>query len=391
MANGKIAFQAGMLLGAAAGALYVVAGRRWLEGKHEMVDWDHVQQVAIRASGHTPLETPWTSRRLRSSYEEMVRRLEGPISEYTETTLPSAGTSVTVMGRKEWIEANVVAFRTLFEPVEEMYREIGHQSAIVVPGLQRLSQMAISGEMGLLMGYLSRRVLGQYDMSVLGREPISNGKLYFVQQNIEGIEKELGIPPEEFRAWITLHESTHAHEFEAFPWLRDYMNHTLRAYLDCVLQEVRKAPSHSSGTAAALVARMAKNIRSGRSLLEAVMSQRQQHHMGSLQSLMCLLEGYSNHVMNEVGKSQMPHFEEIKSRVDARSGDRTQSERLFLKLTGLSMKMDQYRLGEQFVDMVVKDRSIRFVNNAFKGPENLPTMDEILHHDKWIARMERDN
>jgi uncharacterized protein (DUF2342 family) len=95
--------------------------------------------------------------------------------------------------------------------------------------------------------------------------------------------------------------------------------------------------------------------------------------------------------MNEVGKSQMPHFEEIKSRVDARSGDRTQSERLFLKLTGLSMKMDQYRLGEQFVDMVVKDRSIRFVNNAFKGPENLPAMDEILHHDMWIARMERDN
>jgi coenzyme F420 biosynthesis associated uncharacterized protein len=391
MANGRLAFPAGILLGAAAGALYVVAGRKWLDKKYEMVDWDRVQEVAIRTSGRAPVEGPWTSRRLRSSYEEMVQRLEGPIAEYTGSSLPSTGTNVTVMGRKEWIEANVSAFRTLFEPVEEMYREVGRQSTVIVPGLQQLSQMAVSSQMGLLLGYLSRRVLGQYDMSLLGREPMSGGKLYFVQQNIEGIESALGIQPDEFRAWITLHESTHAHEFEAFPWLREYMNHTLRAYLDCVLQEVRKAPTHTSGAAAALVARMADNIRSGRSLLEAVMSKRQQRYMESLQALMCLLEGYSNHVMNEVGKLHMPHFEEIKGRVDSRSGDRAQTERLFLKLTGLSMKMEQYKLGQHFVDRVVEERGIHFANKAYQGPENLPTMDEIRHPRKWIARMDGDN
>ncbi|MHB8990686.1 MAG: zinc-dependent metalloprotease [Chloroflexota bacterium] len=387
MANGRFAFRAGMLLGAAAGALWVVAGRRWLDSEYELLDWNRVQEIAIRTSGRAPLETPWSSHKLRSSYEQMVKQLEAPISEYTRTSLPSSSTTVSVMGRREWIEANVAGFRYLFEPVEEMYREVGRQTTVVVPGLSQLSQMAVSSQIGLLLGYLSRRVLGQYDMSVLGREPLSGGKLYFVQQNIEGIEGQMGLPAEEFRSWIVLHESTHAHEFEVFPWLRDYMNHILRAYLDCVLQEVRRS-SGGPGAGPAVVARMIDNLRSGRSILESVMSPRQQRYMGQLQALMCLLEGYSNHVMNEVGETIMPHFEKIKQRVESRSKDRGQAEQLFLKLTGLSMKMDQYRLGEVFVDHVVGARGIEFVNRAYEGPENLPTMDEVLHPERWIARME---
>lgn len=389
MANGKLAFRAGMLLGAAAGALWVVAGRRWLDSEYELLDWNRVQEIAIRTCGKAPLESPWSSRKLRATYEEMVRQLEGPISDYTRTSLPSTGASVSVMGRKEWIEANVAGFRYLFEPVEEMYREIGRQTTVVVPGIAQLSQLAVSSQIGLLLGYLSRRVLGQYDMSLLGREPLSGsgGKLYFVQQNIEGIESQLHLPTEEFRSWIVLHESTHAHEFEVFPWLRDYMNHILRAYLDCVLQEVRGS-SGGMGAAPAVVARMIDNLRSGRSILESVMSPRQQRYMGQLQALMCLLEGYSNHVMNEVGKDIMPHFDRIKQRVESRSKERSQTEELFLKLTGLSMKMDQYRLGELFVDHVVEARGIEFVNRAYEGPENLPTMDEVLHPERWITRME---
>lgn len=387
MVNGKLAFRAGVLLGAAAGALWVVAGRRrWLESDCELLDWDRVQEVAVRTCGKASGVSPWASRRLRVGYEEMIHRLEDPIADYTETRLPSTGVEVTVMGRREWIEANVANFRYLFEPVEQMYRELGRTNTVVVPGLPQLSQLAVSSQIGLLLGYLSRRVLGQYDMSVLGREPMSTGKLYFVQQNIEAIETDLGLPPEEFRTWIALHEATHAHEFEVFPWIRDYMNHILRAYLDSMLQEVRRSSGASAPTA--VVARMLDNLRAGRSLLESVMSPRQQRFMGQLQALMCLLEGYSNHVMNEVGKKTMPHFNRIKRQVECRKKDQSQVERLFLKLTGLSMKMEQYRLGEVFVNHVVKARGIRFANRAYEGPENLPTMDEVLHPERWIARME---
>ena len=378
-----------MLLGAAAGALWVVAGRRWMESEEGLLDWDRVRRIAIRASGTDQPQSGRNAAELLSRYEAMVRRLEDPISAYTRTTLPSSRTPVSVLDRKGWIDANVDSFRSLFKPVDEIYQELEQRSAVAVPGLSLLSRTALSTQMGLLLGYLSRRVLGQYDMSVLGREPLSDGggKLYFVQPNIEGIEAQLDLPPEEFRTWIVLHESTHAHEFEVFPWLRDYMNHILRAYLDSLLQEVRGGPGAGGAIPAALV-RIVSSLRSGGSLLDAVMSPRQRHHMGRMQALMCLLEGYSNHVMNAVGRGIMPHFDRIKQRVESRSRDRGKAEELLQKLTGLSMKMDQYRLGERFVDCVVQREGIEFLNQAYEGPENLPTMEEILHPDRWIKRME---
>lgn len=386
MANGRLVLRAGMLMGAVAGALYLAAGRRWLDMDKALFDWERVQDMANRTSGRMPISNPWVARKLRSSYEEMVQTAEGPIATYTGTSLPSAGTSVQVVNRREWIAANVANFRYLFEPVEEIYSEVGSRGSIV-PGMAQLSQLAVSSQIGLLLGYLSQRVLGQYDMSLLGKEPITTGKLYFVEQNIESIERSLEIPGEEFRLWIVLHESTHAHEFECFPWLRDYMNHTLRAYLDCILQEVRRSSS-GSGLGATLLPRMVENLRSGRSILESVMTPRQQEYMNHMQALMCLLEGYSNHVMNAVGRQVMPYYQEIKKAMDSRQKERSQAEKLFLKLTGLSMKMEQYRLGEQFVDRVVEARGIQFVNRAYDGPDSLPTMDEVLHPERWIARIE---
>lgn len=360
-----------------------------MESEEGLLDWDRVRRIAIRASGTDQPRSARDAAELLSRYESMVRRLEDPISAYTRTTLPSSRTPVSVLDRKGWIDANVASFRSLFQPVDEIYQELEQRSAVAVPGLSILSRTALSTQMGLLLGYLSRRVLGQYDMSVLGREPLSDGsgKLYFVQPNIEGIEAQLDLPPEEFRTWIVLHESTHAHEFEVFPWLRDYMNHILRAYLDSLLQEVRGGSGAGGAIPAALV-RIVSSLRSGGSLLDAVMSPRQRRHMGRMQALMCLLEGYSNHVMNAVGRGIMPHFDRIKQRVESRSRDRGKAEELLQKLTGLSMKMDQYRLGERFVDSVVQREGIEFLNQVYEGPENLPTMEEILHPDRWIKRME---
>ena len=83
--------------------------------------------------------------------------------------------------------------------------------------------------MGVLLGYLARRVLGQYDLSLLGREPRCAGRLYFVEPNIAGVQQELGLDDEDFRLWIALHETTHAFEFEAYPWVREYFNTMLES------------------------------------------------------------------------------------------------------------------------------------------------------------------
>ena len=67
------------------------------------------------------------------------------------------------------------------------------------------------------------------------------------------------------------------------------------------------------------------------------------------------------------------------------------AEELFLRITGLKMKMEQYRLGEAFADRVVELRDIQFLNRAWQAPENLPSEMEIKTPDRWVARIEQQH
>jgi coenzyme F420 biosynthesis associated uncharacterized protein len=137
-----------------------------------------------------------------------------------------------------------------------------------------------------------------------------------------------------------------------------------------------------------LMNRFVANLRHGHNVINALMTPQQRELMSRLQALMALAEGYSNHVMNNVGKELLPNFNMIHERVEHRQRQRSQVEQLFLKITGLSLKMEQYRLGEQFVDAVVSQRGIAFVNRAWQSPEALPTEAEIRDPGQWIGRME---
>src|SRR4029453_10236179 len=57
------------------------------------------------------------------------------------------------------------------------------------------------------------------------------GRLLFVEENIRQTARILDVPLGPFRTWIALHETTHAFEFEAHPWLRPYLAQRLERQL----------------------------------------------------------------------------------------------------------------------------------------------------------------
>jgi len=158
--------------------------------------------------------------------------------------------------------------------------------------------------------------------------------------------------------------------------------------LKLLLEDMRGRGNLGENTLLTIVYRFANNLRQGHNVINALMTPQQRELMSRLQALMSLAEGYSNHVMNQVGKDLLPNFEMIHQRVEHRQRDRSQVEQLFLKVTGLSLKMEQYRLGERFVDLVVQKRGIGFANRAWQAPEALPTEAEIRDPERWISRME---
>jgi coenzyme F420 biosynthesis associated uncharacterized protein len=376
-----------VLVGGVLAVGWAIARRYADDDDTRLIDWDRAAKIATRVSGAGG-DIPFADRaRLQYEYESMVREIEGPISDYTGTVLPLGEIDVRVLDRAEWIQANIASFEQMFRPLEEVYSESVHRGGASFPGMTALSRTMLSGQVGLLLGFLARKVLGQYDISLLGHEPLQAGKLYFVEPNIKSLEGTLRVPPGDLRKWIALHEATHAHEFEVNPWVRGYLNGQLDSYLRSMAEELASPAGNVLG---GLAQRLVVNLRNGHNLIEAMMSPHQRQMLSRLQALMSLAEGYSNHVMNRVGAKLLPAYEEIHERVEHRQANRSQIEELFLRLTGLKMKMEQYALGEKFAGRVADARDVAFLNLAWQAPEWLPTEAEIRDPDAWIARMETD-
>jgi coenzyme F420 biosynthesis associated uncharacterized protein len=403
------AFSRGLILGAGAALLYAAAretmapARSQREGeaspsddrtqqnsdRDRLIDWDLATKIGIRAAGRTPSLHPGARAQLQSQYEAMLREIEQPIARYVGNQLSLQNTAIEVMDRPDWIRANMINFRYLLQPVEDFYKENVDRSRFGPPiAFQQAARMMLSSQVGVLVGYMSRRVLGQYDIALLGEEPITGGKLYFVEPNLVQVEDTLGVPPDELRRWIALHEATHAHEFELYPWVRTYLNSSLRQYLKLLIEDMRGRGDIGESTLLTIINRFVNNLRQGHNVINALMTPQQRELMSRLQALMALAEGYSNHVMNQVGKELLPNFDMIHERVEHRQRQRSQVETLFLKITGLSLKMEQYKLGERFVGYVARERGIAFANRAWESPDALPTEAEIRDPERWIGRME---
>lgn len=354
-----------------------------------MIDWERVRRVATAMNQEAAL-TAGQRVALDHEYRNLVERTIPLVANYTGTTLPYPLDQTYAFDRVDWINANIESFRVMFDPIESLSPKLGEH---VPPAIANLwtgfNQTVVSTEMGFLLGYLARRVLGQYDLALLGREPLeTSGKLYFVHPNIRNMERLLGLPPDQFRLWLALHETTHAFEFEAHPWLRDYMNGLLEEYFTYLSGDLEYL---KRGLDAIRMFR--ERIKQGpgetSSWIEMMMTPEQRALFYRMQALMSVVEGYSNHVMNAVGRDLMPDFVTIAKRFEHRQVNRSGAEQLFARMTGLDVKLEQYRMGERFVNHVVRERGHDVARLVWEGPWFLPSLEEIRSPELWILRIER--
>jgi coenzyme F420 biosynthesis associated uncharacterized protein len=382
----------GVMLGAAAGATWL-AGRVLEErvsrddaANPRLLNWAWARRIAVKLAqaGETvPWGSPADRERAREDYAGHVGRAMELVAEYTGIELPPSRAQVYVFDRAEWVDANLAQFELMFAPLDEAYAAtLARMKGATTVGV--FGQAMLSGQMGLLLGYLGQRVLGQYDLSLLGREPVTEGRLYFVEPNMASLVRRYRLPGEEFRAWIALHEVTHAFEFEGHPWVREYMNTLLTDYLRSLAEDLfGNRPGGALGTFAG---RIKDNLSASGHMLELMMSPEQRSAFQRLQALMALMEGYSNHVMQRVGTVHLKDHEVLRTTFESRARNRGAGERLFIKLTGLDVKLEQYALGERFCQQVVDAKGIDFLNRVWEGPQHLPTLEEINNPERWVAR-----
>jgi coenzyme F420 biosynthesis associated uncharacterized protein len=344
------------------------------------VDWALAGRVARRIAGRDPLADSYLADSLRVDFGEVTTQAEALVAEHTGLRAPGDAHAA-VLDRHAWVDANIASMQRLLGPLTSRLGERIAQSPIAGVG------RSISGtELGVLLGWFAQRVLGQYDLLVPSERPgESDGDaVYFVGQNILGLEKRFAFRPRDFRLWVAIHEVTHRAQFTGVPWMRDYFLGLVHSALGSVDADPRRL-------VAALV-RAVDELRNGRNPLDeggvVALLATPEHRgvLGQVQALMSVLEGHGNRVMNELGRVHVAGQDRMARALHARrrSGGVTG---FVQKAIGLELKMRQYEVGEMFVEAVEREAGPRGLDAAWRGPESLPTLEELQSPSAWLARV----
>jgi len=378
--------QAGLLVGAALGAVVTVAGRRMeRSARRGLIDWRVVERVAVdRVRNAQGSLTPAELRSAEPVYAEAMTRIVPALEAALETDLPGIVERSGVVDREGWVRANVSTFAQLLGQIEgDLLQQILPPGSGIVKSSMAIANRAVTTrQFGYLLGFLGQRVLGQYDLALLSAES-TPGRLLFVEENIRHTAAALDVPLNPFRTWIALHETTHAFEFEAHPWLRPYLAGRLERHLTSLSAGV----SVLGRDALTRLGRSLRGETAGEHWTEGLMTDGQRRESREIQAVMSLLEGFGDYVMDEVGRDLVPGVERISERFHARRGQRTGFERAMMRVTGLDLKMEQYRRGEAFVAAVARARGAEALRTLWRGPETLPLPDEIDLPSRWLARV----
>ncbi|MCU1587305.1 MAG: hypothetical protein JWN31_798 [Frankiales bacterium] len=278
----------------------------------------------------------------------------------------------TVVDRPGWARANAEGFEVVLAPLEQTLLAKQTRAAAAV------TSKVTAVQMGALLGWLSSKVLGQYEAF----QPEGQaGRLLLVAPNIVETERRLGVDPRDFRLWVAIHEVTHRTQFTAVEWLHDHVRSEINALLS----------ASGLDRPEAMVGRLkqvASNPRSIGSIAELLQTPEQKVVMDRVTAFMSLLEGHAEHVMDGVGPSVVPSVAQIRDRFEARRRDKGNPlERVLRRLLGLDLKALQYQEGSRFVAAVVHSVGMSGFNRVWESPATLPTRAEITAPHDWVARI----
>ena len=371
-----------------------------------LVDWRTVERMtALIPAG------PSASHSARASSVAVLRRSarEAPTWVARITGLHRAAqqvaetTRVSVVDRAGLVRASTRALRGLMEQVpapraSEAVRLVGAAEmagAMSLIATRMLGQVVPDASIGAGAG----RSGGEEPGGVLaegGWRPSSSPHLLLVAPNVLAMRRQLDLDMLDLPAWVCLHETTHAVQLMAAPWLGSYLADSMRTVIGAVVEAVyggagsgERGPGPRRGSMVRIAARAGR----GR-VLEGLTNLRERSEVASLAAALTFLEGHAEVVLDDVRPNRMPSVHRLRAvlsrsrAVDGGIGPGPGLGALLLhRLMGLEAKEAQYADGAAFVRSVVARIGHEGLNVVWTDPALLPTPAEIARPDVWVRRV----
>jgi len=357
------------------------------------VNWDVARQTATWLATDGQAE-PNVDPLERIRLEELVRVADLHVSSTTglDTSIAGGILSILPVSRGDWALHSLEAYRPFLERLATSLSTSGEgddEPADATTQLlgdlgKMLGPVLLGMQSGFMLGHLSRRALGQYDLP-LPRLPAD--QLLVVPANLDAFADQWSLAADDLRMWVCLQEVTH-HAVLGRPHVRARLELLINEYVSRFEVDPEALEASLGNLDPTDAAGLQAVLGNPETLLGAMRSPGQQETLSRIETLTAVIEGFVDHVMDTTGRGLIGSYGQLTEALRRRRVEATDGERFAARLLGLELGRGQYERGTTFVRGVVERAGESGLARLWASERELPTPAELDAPGLWLARID---
>jgi putative hydrolase len=361
------------------------------------LNWDFARQLAQWVATEGVAEGN-VEPVVRIRFEEVARVAELHVG--ATTGLPTAATgrplAIRPVARGDWALRTLDDWRPLLEKLAASLGQgaLAGEDAVepdpeteLLGGIgQLVVPLLMGGQAGSMVGHLSRRVLGQYDLPI--PRPASD-EVMVVAANVDAFATDWSLPSDDVRLWVCLSELAH-HTVLSRPHVRDRLNALLGRHVSGFRPDASALEGRFSELDPSDPASINSLLGDPQSLLGAMQSDEQRSLAPQIEALVAVVEGYVDWVVDTVGRKLIASYQPLTEALRRRRLERGDGDKLVERLFGLELGQSQWDRGSLFVHGVLERAGEDGLGKLWRSERELPTPAELDAPGLWLARLEYD-
>lgn len=360
---------------------HVIAQLRSLmeQSKGQDVNWSLAHDVArgVAAQGGDPSVTAAVAAEHRAAVTRAELWLDAA-TDFAPSTLTPA-----VWSHAEWVEATMPTWRHLAGPVAvSVSRALGGllDDEEASPLLAHISPTVCGMHVGQAAGALAREAFGGTDLGIL---LVPEPRVILVPRSIAAFSEGLDIPAQEILSFVALRECAHVRLFIHAPWLAGQLHAAIERYArgvtidpEALDQAVRKAGAGNPEKIQEAISR---------GVFASSHTEEQLATLGSIETMLALIEGWVDHVTASAALAHLPHLGALREMIRRRRAAGGPAEETFATLLGLELRPRRLRDASELWGALATASGGAGRDATWSHPDLLPTAADLTDPLGWAA------
>jgi putative hydrolase len=356
------------------------------------LNWEVARQLALwTATGGESEPNPDPIVRIRT--EELLRVADMHVAETTGLPTSRRGwLELRCVTRAEWAMSTLAAWKdVLFRLATSM--GTSSQAAVPVEGnpmdqlLGNLPQvvgpLVLGAQAGAMVGHLAERALGQYDMPM----PAPADELMVIPVAVEVFATDWGLAVDDVRMYVCLRDVLY-HAVLGRPHVSETLHNHLSAYAGAFSLDMGAMEQRLSSFDPSDLTAFQESLGDPEALLGDMQSDEQRRLLVPFRAFLAALSGYTDFVMDKVGKRLVGSYSLISEALHRRRLEDGPGQRVLGKLLGIEVDQGTIDRGHAFVTGVVERAGEEGLARLWEGPATMPTTAEVDAPGLWLARID---